>query len=682
MRKEAIEKRFMIAVWILIAISLASSIVFALDIGQSAADSLKAVSDFFSSGKMILNSVVLAMTMFVIYLLVIRKMMGEDKGGKVDFAQIAIYILIIVSSVMIAWKFGTGNYLWEWYAIKNFFHMKVIANSALIAVILFFVISLWFKDKITNEVKVGAILFVIFIGIYFSVSQIPQGTDYDDATYKFIWEEKWFIKGRMYLLGDEYCKVTIDTRPWWKVWGERDVKVYDDYCYVQESVDEYAGERGHVERTFTSFKDVTKSNGGFGILRGTRLFVLIGGTLLMIWLFSSGIFGQGMTDIKTRWALSIAIAATSAANGLEKGQFILIAYWTILIILARNMGFKQDGNWNTFGLGFAYGIVNTLSNNIFGAENVGYQFAWDGNSFLANFIAGSIAGYVISAAIKSNSKLDLAKKALKGATPAFIRKYFKNLHKKLKTYQRGISMSALKEIENDAKILVKRREQRDIVEKSIVELEDTLKTALAGTNLENYSDERKKLTAELFKNPKSTDHSRIISDIGRLNTELERKIKGMPPIAAGSITPAINARLTRYKITNVLAYIPKKLDERIFYYINLREEIVWGMNRFGSLKDSLQTMRNKTLRIIKTKVAEKEAIDSLPNGLSYDNPAYNYKSTDGGSDSPMPPNDGRPMLNAGYKSIRGIEMCIKLRLEKMVDDLKERAEALKEMNVE
>ena len=59
-----------------------------------------------------------------------------------------------------------------------------------------------------------------------------------------------------------------------------------------------------------------------------------------------------------------------------------------------------------------------------------------------------------------------------------------------------------------------------------------------------------------------------------------------------------------------------------------------------------------------------------------------YKSTDGGSDSPMPPNDGRPMLNAGYKSIRGIEMCIKLRLEKMVDDLKERAEALKEMNVE
>ena len=181
------------------------------------------------------------------------------------------------------------------------------------------------------------------------------------------------------------------------------------YCYTEKAIKSYisGGDKNPTSEIGINEDELV----GYGILRGDHLFVLIGGTLLMLYIYKRKLKSTGAPlfekGSKMSWVLSIFIAATSAHSGWTKIELIDLSYYLIIVLMYQSSKMEKIG-WK-FGL--YYAIVDSFAITLF---NHRPDFAWliakmipaelfVGNVFLASWIRGMVIGMIAQWVTNKNS---------------------------------------------------------------------------------------------------------------------------------------------------------------------------------------------------------------------------------------------------------------------------------------
>ena len=300
--------------------------------------------------------------------------------------------------------------------------------------------------------EAGWVTWIIILLIAFflanNIEQLGEKTGYHGEKHDYyLWKHPWGVKAYYYLLGNENCIVNDDisslqdqkneaqtelgktgvaadpnkgpgltsqiqnidtqiTNSRTTLQGKIDTLHKQDkktraeinqkrFCYTDKSIKAYSekGEKNTKEDMGISENEVI----GYGVLRGDHLFVLIGGTVLMLWVFmrkrkggEAPIFDKGS---KMVYVLAIFIAASSAHSGWTKIQLIDISYWLVLILMYQNSKMKSAG-WK-FGL--YYAIVDSFSMALFNyrpdAAKIFTIIPPYADDFVSTWIRGTIIGF-------------------------------------------------------------------------------------------------------------------------------------------------------------------------------------------------------------------------------------------------------------------------------------------------
>lgn len=154
---------------------------------------------------------------------------------------------------------------------------------------------------------------------------------------------------------------------------------------------------------------------GWGILRGGRLFILIGSIIVFYLLFK--VVSPNL-DNTARVPLTIMFAITTAQANTAKSQFLNMAYWVLLFLLYKTFA-KQTGEGEKTGEGMAWGLsfgtVHTLAITTFRQYGLGLPMFPQTGSFISNFMYGFIFGLILG--------------MVKGGQNSFFRKSMGNLGK-------------------------------------------------------------------------------------------------------------------------------------------------------------------------------------------------------------------------------------------------------------
>ena len=127
---------------------------------------------FFKTPRVLVNALLLAA---ILIFIVIYTDVGKGDAKK----QYALYTIFGLAAIFIAWQFGvkhSGLYIWQYEAIANFFHLRVIVNIAIIAAAIFVVGQFMSPDFKTNLSSPGfgsASLIILVLIVAAMVAEMP-----------------------------------------------------------------------------------------------------------------------------------------------------------------------------------------------------------------------------------------------------------------------------------------------------------------------------------------------------------------------------------------------------------------------------------------------------------------------------------------------------------------------------
>ncbi len=367
------------------------------------------------------------------------------------FWIIAIMILIVVlltSSVVAASLAdkakGQAAKLKEWR--QKFFTVKILINTICVFFLIFIGVRIFDKFKGTSYsgkdsklVLIGMAVFALVISIQFI------------GPTEFLWEKEGVRSASLYFLGDKNCEYDlrqaeidglVDARNSYlkkekTVIEGKEVEVYDSDAIEEglirgglrkiplgtKLVDSAEGVVASYDKKievvekdaanskkfcYTAASKLPKAERpdntspseenpllGWGILRGGRLFILIGSLLIYFLLFK--IVSPNL-DKTARVALTIMFAANTAQSNLGKAQFLGMAYWVLLFLLYKTF-VKQTGQGDKTGEGMAwglsFGVVHTMATTTFRQYGLGLPMFPQTGDFISNFIFGFVFGIMI-----------------------------------------------------------------------------------------------------------------------------------------------------------------------------------------------------------------------------------------------------------------------------------------------
>ncbi len=248
------------------------------------------------------------------------------KGLETKQAQI-VQITIAVFSFMISMELSKSNpgmLIWKIRYFANLMHPQVIVNGVIIGAALIGLGAIFLE----NQQKTTAVKWIVRIIAVLIALNLVMGPFQPDKTwadvkdsYKFIWEQRFWISTKYFLFGDFKC-------------------TYQDRvgCYTSEYRDKAIAGESYGAYTPTE-------NLRYGILVGRQLIVFILVFLVLFGLFKTfakmDMFGQ-----KFWYAVAALIAGHVANTGVDLGKIFWMLEIVIIYLLYRSMAGEGKGAWS------------------------------------------------------------------------------------------------------------------------------------------------------------------------------------------------------------------------------------------------------------------------------------------------------------------------------------------------
>src|SRR3989338_3175658 len=228
------------------------------------------------------NSLIVWFILFALQSMIVPEKLAKEKT--------VLFIITLVASLLISWRIvGGGGYIWEVGHLAAFFSFKLIVNTIIISLVVYFGLGLLGVKPGTKEGQIGIALLAIGVGLLIAFN---------------ISNEKW-------------------------LWDTDNIKVGIDYLFGEE--------------------DRAKNIGGILRPEGNayRLWVFLTSTLVFVWFFINFAMPQG--DKKLSWAIAILLGAILARQGTAIDNIMgLGEAFAILIIgkqIATGGGITGAAGW-------------------------------------------------------------------------------------------------------------------------------------------------------------------------------------------------------------------------------------------------------------------------------------------------------------------------------------------------
>ncbi|MBI3034706.1 hypothetical protein HYY71_00140 [Candidatus Woesearchaeota archaeon] len=328
---------------------------------------------------LIVNSLIVWIVLFVAQTFVVPEKAAKEK--------IVIWIITLVLAVVIAWNVTDtpgSHYIWQAGAIAQFFSIRILVNTALIAGAAYFGAGLLGLDPKTKQAQIGVALLAILIAGMIALN-----------------------------IGDKW------------LWDHENAKAIWDYLFEHETEKEVSR---NVQVGESSIKQTYKVKVG-GILRPEgppqgqyRLFVFLGSALMFIWFFIA--FGIVGNYPKLSYLIGAIIAANLARQGTGYEIVIKVAEILFFLILIKQIpadmvagftgGFAPIIRWGMAALLVSY-IFCTVFQQSFIVGIVGKPLSalTDGKFDVGTLVGCQPTGEPVDKAL--NEKIEAARKAAEKA---------------------------------------------------------------------------------------------------------------------------------------------------------------------------------------------------------------------------------------------------------------------------
>ncbi|MFC1800666.1 hypothetical protein ACFLYT_01280 [Nanoarchaeota archaeon] len=318
---------------------------------------------FFKVPKLLINTLIL----IGIFIFAIIAFKVENKTH-----QILLILVGAILGIALGWNFAIKNpglYWWQWNALKNFAHFKVLVNAGVIAAALIFLSGWLLKDHLnTGETKWGSRILIVIIALMMATNPFKAGVTWEGPApgglgsgdhYYYIWDTPTFLE--------------------WKYIGFGN-KEREDFSYLESEFNEYVNKIKNNEEAVMPGEPIDKKHPKYDlklypVLRGKRLMMFIGASLMFAVLFLTQLNVGGDQKKWLDWAIAIFLAGNLVHSTNTGVDTIILAGQAIFsLVLAKQMMGKADGahqgTWKFVWIVIAIGLVLLLSALVFPGRGI------------------------------------------------------------------------------------------------------------------------------------------------------------------------------------------------------------------------------------------------------------------------------------------------------------------------
>ena len=281
------------------------------------------------------NSLIIWFILFALQSMIVPEKFEKEKT--------MLFIITLAASLLISWFLvGGGGYIWEIGTFAAFFSFKLIVNTIIISLVVYFGLGLLGVDPKTPQGKVGIVILVILVS-----AMIAQNIEKD----KWLWDSENFQAAKDYLFGPDK---EIEN----KVKIPKKEKVGGIFGFGGKEVD-------------VTEEKITKQIVG-GILRpeapNYRLLIFITSALLFVWFFTGFLMPQ--SNVKLSVAIAIILAANLARTGTPTSSVIALGEAFAILLVGKQItaGGGLLGNW--IGWIVTIGLVEWIFYTVFGGSQL------------------------------------------------------------------------------------------------------------------------------------------------------------------------------------------------------------------------------------------------------------------------------------------------------------------------
>jgi hypothetical protein len=249
-----------------------------------------------------------AAVIFVV-LFIRQAMLVPNKEGK---EKTSMWLIIIIASLVIAWVYGRGGYIWNSGPLAQFFNLYILGNTVLIGAVLYFLASFLMKDKMPKspEGSAGMIILVAIVSFIFAFK----------IGNRWVWQQETISLLMGYLFGPQGI-----LNPNWGLWVFVGASVLLTFFFNGYLLKE---QNGIVNYAMAMLIASSMASSGVSI----RSVIIMGEVIFTIVLASA--MGAGAGDVKNpKWILAIILVGWASAAATYGTEYQGILAWLIGSIL-------------------------------------------------------------------------------------------------------------------------------------------------------------------------------------------------------------------------------------------------------------------------------------------------------------------------------------------------------------
>ncbi|MBI2101214.1 hypothetical protein HYT53_01260 [Candidatus Woesearchaeota archaeon] len=275
------------------------------------------------------NSLIIWFILFALQTMIVPEKLEKEKT--------VLFIITLVASLLISWFLvGGGGYIWEVGKLAGFFSFKLIVNTIIISLVVYFGLGLAGVKPGTKEGQIGIALLAIGIGLLIAFN----------VGNEWLWKHPRGEALYNYLLGPEQPT------------GKKDSKG----------------------------NDITEG----GILVPPRLIVFGISAMLFVWFFTSYLMEKA--DPRLTWAIAIILAANLARRGNTYNAVIMLGEIFAILIIANHIAVGKGAAGSILGWIITIVLVETVFCVVFGNSALSQLFSGILKAFSDMWFVGGIFG--------------------------------------------------------------------------------------------------------------------------------------------------------------------------------------------------------------------------------------------------------------------------------------------------
>ncbi len=130
----------------------------------------------------LINAAIVGIVLFVLQAFLI-----PNKAGK---EQTAVWVVIILASLVVAFLFGSSNFIWRAGPFAKFLNVYILVNSVVISIVLYFLMGLLkINQKLgSQEGKTGYGILIFIISVFLAYNLSPNQYIWSQATVKALFD--------------------------------------------------------------------------------------------------------------------------------------------------------------------------------------------------------------------------------------------------------------------------------------------------------------------------------------------------------------------------------------------------------------------------------------------------------------------------------------------------------------